>query len=337
MCADSGGTIYRLHCHNALPDEMRRTMPSLLDPDELAAYTAVMPSALGKYAVRYAGVFGLRVFPLRVGSKIPVSGEKWRNSATTDLNKIMKFWQEHPNNNIGLPTGERFDCIDVDGETGKASWKMLADKPGVKLITVKTPSGAHIWIPPTGRKNTAPALDGLDFRGEGGYVVAAPSHFDGDEKKPAGDYSIAKVHSTEWPTDWDGQSVAWMDTFWVKKVLAPAPRGEQQNPLGLADFVSVYNDPDPMRRKKYMVGLARGICAEMSQAPKGRSSDTLNALAYRLGRMGTLLRVNYEEEGQMLMHAALARCGKTGNDPDGTRKTYLSGLTNGIAAAGESA
>lgn len=38
--------------------------------------------------------------------------------ATTDISQIEKWWQDHPNANIGLATGTGVMVVDVDGPKG---------------------------------------------------------------------------------------------------------------------------------------------------------------------------------------------------------------------------
>ena len=49
-----------------------------------------------------------------LGSLVP-HGVK---DATTNRARVLAWWTHHPQANIGLATGQRFDVLDVDGPTG---------------------------------------------------------------------------------------------------------------------------------------------------------------------------------------------------------------------------
>jgi len=49
-----------------------------------------------------------------MGSLVP-HGVK---DATTNRARILAWWTRHPQANIGLATGHRFDVLDVDGPAG---------------------------------------------------------------------------------------------------------------------------------------------------------------------------------------------------------------------------
>ena len=141
------------------------------------------PGALGRFAAWYARQ-GVPVFPLRVGQKVPMPGSRGFKDATCDLDTVNAWWRATPNANIGMPTGHRWDVVDVDAPTGPWS---LAKKPelydGLRSTSageVLTPSGGwHWYMNIEGAKNGAGLLPGVDLRGDGGYVVLPPSVIDG--------------------------------------------------------------------------------------------------------------------------------------------------------------
>lgn len=143
-------------------------------------------------AIRHA-LNGRVVFPLRPGGKTPMI-RHWKpgdtGGATTNLRTIGEWWRRHPDANIGAPTGVTFDAIDFDGPCSDSlltSQDIEADfEP---LCTVLTPNGAHVYVEPTGHGNRTGLLKAgcdcerecaIDFRGVGGYVVAAGSVVDGN-------------------------------------------------------------------------------------------------------------------------------------------------------------
>lgn len=135
------------------------------------------PGALLAAALWYAGQ-GMPVFPCAPGRKRPAT-RHGLHDATTDVEQIRNWWAEQPQANIGLPTGLRYDVIDVDGPAGYRSLAALkGDRriPEVFRGRAFTPRGGmHIFIDATGAGNRAGMVDGIDYRGKGGYVVAPPS------------------------------------------------------------------------------------------------------------------------------------------------------------------
>jgi hypothetical protein len=133
------------------------------------------PSALGDAALWYAEQ-GIAVFPCRPGGKAPATKNGFKD-ATTDLDQVRAWWAATPDANIGLPTGRRFDVIDVDGPEGTIALGDYKDAGGMPpvLAWARTPHGFHYLIAPTGAGNRAGMLTGVDYRGAGGYVVAPPS------------------------------------------------------------------------------------------------------------------------------------------------------------------
>jgi hypothetical protein len=99
--------------------------------------------------------------------------------ATTDPDRIGRWWRRWPAANIGLATGVVFDALDVDGPAGLTALRRLACTVSLRLPgpLVRTGGGGwHAWFRPTGLGNRPPrGLAHVDWRGRGGAVLAPPS------------------------------------------------------------------------------------------------------------------------------------------------------------------
>lgn len=137
----------------------------------LAARDALRDAALW-YAAQ-----GVLVFPCAVGGKRPLT-RHGLHDASTDLEQVAAWWTSTPDANIGLPTGHLFDVIDIDGPQGLIAFGEVVDAGGFDepiLARALTPRGRHYYVHPTGDGNRANLLPKVDYRGLGGYVIAAPS------------------------------------------------------------------------------------------------------------------------------------------------------------------
>jgi hypothetical protein len=128
---------------------------------------------------------GMRVHPVAADRKVALL-EDWPNRATLDPTTIAAWWRRWPNANVAIATGGAMRLLVVDIDTdagGEASIAALEREHGTLPATVETitpRSGRHIYmIVPNGRPmpgNTAGKLgEGVDTRGQGGYVLAPPS------------------------------------------------------------------------------------------------------------------------------------------------------------------
>ena len=144
---------------------------------------------------------GLKVFPLQPGSKKPFPRSRGLHDATNDPTQVGRWWQAHPTANIGLATGHLVDVIDFDGLAGHIAWgKLFPEDDGSSyggartLATVSTPrpGGLHVYIRATGDGNAAGMTEGVDYRGRGGYVVAAPSVLDDRDDQHPGTYRFLR-------------------------------------------------------------------------------------------------------------------------------------------------
>lgn len=140
--------------------------------DRLAA-----PGALASSAAWYAAQ-GVDIFPVQPGGKVPMPGLRWRDQATTNAHQIAAWWRAWPQANIGMPTGLRWDVVDVDGPPGYQSFGLLREQgrlPETIGRSATPRGGMHVFVGITGSGNAAGYCPGLDYRGLGGYVVLPPS------------------------------------------------------------------------------------------------------------------------------------------------------------------
>jgi len=129
-------------------------------------------------ALAYA-LAGLPVLPL--DGKVPRNTGGLLN-ASTDPAVVAEWWHRWPDANVGIRTGAASGLVvlDVDVPAGLRSLAELERRHG-KLTSSKALTGSGGWHfyfahPDAPLGNSAGRLgEGLDVRGDGGYVVAPPS------------------------------------------------------------------------------------------------------------------------------------------------------------------
>lgn len=135
-------------------------------------------SLLGQAALAYARL-GWRVFPLVPRSKRPLRAPG-HHAATWDPATITDWWTAWPAANIGLATGAGLIALDFDPAHGALPW--WRERGRALGPTVAARSGRGGWhlllrVPPTCeiRNSVGKLAPGVDVRGDGGYLVVAPS------------------------------------------------------------------------------------------------------------------------------------------------------------------
>lgn len=137
------------------------------------------------YAQRYARE-GFAVFPLKPRGKEPLTANGCK-AAVTDAEQIGRWWARWPDANIGIATGSASGGlvvvdVDVDDERGIDGAQSLrlwesefAPLPDT-LMALTGRGGTHYFFRSSREvRNRAGLLEGVDVRGEGGYIVAPPS------------------------------------------------------------------------------------------------------------------------------------------------------------------
>jgi putative DNA primase/helicase len=192
------------------------------------------------------------------------------HAATRDEAQIRQWWQRWPSALIGVPTGKAsgFVVLDIDVKDPRSyGYDTLAELgfailPVTRMVHTSS-DGLHLHFDPGGHeiRNTAGKKGrgigrGLDWRGEGGYVIV-PS--------PGSGY--------------------WWDPHWNldNALLAPVPAELMpREPIRLAT-------DRPVRRtaglSPYAEAVLDGACRRIIGAPDGEQEQTLNAEAFAIGTL----------------------------------------------------
>ena len=140
-----------------------------------------------------------KVFPRKVNSKSGQVLKSWLNEATTDI-KTIQNWFSNADYNVGVRTGDGLVVIDVDnknGKNGKESIRPYLQKFPKTLVVITPNNGWHLYyyvdreIP-----NSVDIYEGIDLRGEHGYVVGSGSKTENGTYTIGSDYPIAQANET---------------------------------------------------------------------------------------------------------------------------------------------
>jgi len=148
-------------------------------------------------ALYYSKILELRIFPLHDvadGHCSCAEGEHcsrpgkhprladWQKEASKRDSKVKRWWEKWPDANIGVLTGKANGFIALDIDPANGGWVAYHDHLAGHLPSTYSPTtgsgGQHIWLKypkdiQVTNKNRFPK--GIDVRGDGGFVVVAPS------------------------------------------------------------------------------------------------------------------------------------------------------------------
>jgi Bifunctional DNA primase/polymerase, N-terminal len=237
--------------------------------------------------------------------------------ATTDRARVLAWWTRHPQANIGLATGHRFDVLDVDGPAGEQAIREFAAEHGLASSgpLVRTGGGGwHYYLTPTGLGNPSPwELPGVDWRGRGGYVVAPPSR-----------------HHCGRPYRWAAGRDLDTPPGTVPAVLME--RLERRPPQRPASAVQLPAAGDSPAGGYAQAALAAEL-ARVAAAPVGQRNHQLWESTRNLYNLVATGALDPRQVDQGLLDAA-ERCGLLAEEPRQTHRTLASGRQVGLAHPG---
>lgn len=151
------------------------------------------------------------VFPCTPGGKQPLTTHGFHD-ATTDAATVREWWQRWPDANIGMPTGAAagVDVVDVDihaGGNGFAAFERARSSGLAEgwAWLVRTPSGGvhAYYLRGSVDEQRSWQVPGqhVDFRGDGGYIIAPPSRVTTDSGQTRSYKLIAVAQHRVTPVD----------------------------------------------------------------------------------------------------------------------------------------
>ena len=198
--------------------------------------------------------------------------------------------------------------------TGERAIRQLAAAHGLVSSgpLVRTGGGGwHFYLAPTGLGNVHPrALEHVDWRGRGGYVVAPPSRH-------------ASGHPYQWAPGRD---------LTTPPGQVPAVLLERLQPRQLQRLTGPVQLPAVAERaeNRYAQTALAEELARVAAAPVGRRNRQLWESTRNLYNLVATGALDQREVHQGLV-AAAERCGLLGEEPRQTRRTLASGRQVGLA------
>ena len=294
------------------------------------------------YARRGVPVFPCHAAPPRAKQPLTAHGVK---DASRDEAIIREWWGRWPDAMIGAAMGEPSGLFAVDPDRpkeegdpdGLAAWNALVAQHGdiPHTHTHETPSGGRHFLfkMPDGVRitNRTGALPkGIDCRGDGGYVIAAPSRMaDGRAYKMADLFDFGEfAPAPQWLVD--------LITADPKRAPEPEPK---------ADPKPEHDGPNPFERhatasstkrqgsavEKYVEAAIDAECRTVANSTRPGRNNTLNTAAFSLG---TLVGANVLDASRAarVLYEAAAAAGLVREDGQrAVMATIESGLTAGAA------
>jgi len=217
-----------------------------------------------------------KIFPATLthdGRKVPVKGFNWKENCTSDSNVINTWAQQYPQLKFyGVPTGKinNLLVLDVDVKTGGLETIKKYHVPLTMSQRTKS-GGVHYFFkyPDNGKHygNRVGFDDGLDTRGENGYVI-----FYGTDSTPI-------AEAPEWLLE---------QCYTEKKA--------EVNP---DEIVKVA--PEIVQK------MLQESCDNIRNAPEGESNNVLNVESYKIGQLITSSSIDRNTAFNELFKAAKDR------------------------------
>lgn len=290
---------------------------------------------------------GWSIFALAKRAKRPVKGSTWEPYQTyrADMS-VVQQWANNDTNqyNAAIVTGRLSGVVVLDLDND--AMIILADELGYldgSSVMVKTPRGLHVYYaaPFFELKNAVGGdnwnlPEGMDFRADGGYIVASGSYYvptakEREAGKREGRYEWYPGAS---PRECSLKPVpsALLD------VLLGQPTTSEPDSLGAAKTANIaptivattadnqLTSRATSRQQAYALTALAGELERIRTAPRGTSNDTLSKATYTVATFVAAGCLDEHDARAQVTQAALERC----RDASEVRGTIASGWKKGM-------
>lgn len=247
--------------------------------------------------------YGFAAFPCRPDKK-PATPHGFKD-ATADRAALESLWRRHPGVLIGLPTGAEngFDALDIDPRHGGDAWHDAhrSRLPATRMHRTRS-GGWHILFlhHPSVRNTESRIAQGVDTRGEGGYVIWWPGF--------GGETVVGDAPG------------AWPDWLLLALQLRPQPAPAPLPPLKLkADGIA----------QDRALAMIAGALARVRTAPQGKRHYAVRAAARTIGGLMHVASISESDAVERLAEAA-RQAGAV--DIDNAKRTAAWGIESGRRA-----
>jgi len=156
------------------------------------------------------------------------------------LDEFTAWTKKYGETNIGLTTGAFSGIVVLDCDDNEATQyavNLHEMPPGPRVLTGK-PGGTHFWMRHPGRevRNFVGKMPGVDFRGDGGYILVPTSkHVRGvNYRWVTGSEHLPVPEMPEWILDMfvkNGVDIQRNDAGWIANVIGELREGNRNNNL----------------------------------------------------------------------------------------------------------
>jgi hypothetical protein len=242
--------------------------------------------------------------------------------ATCNRARILAWWSQHPQANVGLATGHRFDVLDLDGPAGVAALRRFAAEHDITLPGLgpvvrsgREQAGWHYYLAPAGLPRRTGVLDGVDYQALGGYVVAPPSRH-------------ASGHRYAWARDLTHPLPALPGALYQRL----AERAHPTCPTPAVPLSAGQDGPGDPWARSALVRELRRLTTARPPAPgrPGERNQVLWEAARNLYNLVATGALDEREVERGLLDAA-SRCGLLPDEPRQTHRTLESARQVGLA------
>jgi hypothetical protein len=129
-----------------------------------------------KDALKYLKHYGFSVIPTGKDKKPLIKWEEYQKRKPTEA-EIGEWFKNSPEANVGIVTGDISGICVVDVDSKEAAEEIIKYLPDtIECPTVQTPRGGHhLYFRSAGLPSKNGVLQHIDFKANGGYVLAPPS------------------------------------------------------------------------------------------------------------------------------------------------------------------